>query len=124
MSRIGVEYFETTAGNFKDREDLVEDFFGMFNRYLRKAPAIVAEAPTLEFTLQLCPAIVTKVRQEALESIMAFVEEACSAVADYIGDEDVTSSRLTCGRVLEPYVLKIVPELLSATFELLAHVPW
>merc|ERR1712187_926919 len=61
---------------------------------------------------------------EELESIMAFVEEACSAVADYIGDEDVTSSRLACGKVLKPYVLKIVPELISATFELIAQVPW
>merc|ERR1719272_2137688 len=54
--------------------ELVEDFYGMFERYLRYAPMIVLEAPTLPATLQLWHAVIFVQQKDAIEAIIAFIE--------------------------------------------------
>ena len=57
-----------------DNADLVEDFFGMFGRYVRHLSHIVFECPTLRPALDLgCECMFTPCR-ESVESIFAFVE--------------------------------------------------
>merc|ERR1719272_711503 len=54
--------------------ELVEDFYGMFERYLRYAPTIVLEAPTLPPTLLLWNAVIFVQQKDAVEAIIAFIE--------------------------------------------------
>lgn len=123
-SGTALQHFETLGGDFKERTELIEDFFGMFTRYTRKAPLIVSQAPTLAPTLQLCSAVIGGMHRDAIESVSAFVEEACGAVADNIKSEGVGEDRLAFGKAVQPDLLKVAPDLVTTTFRIIANMPW
>merc|ERR1719272_1372426 len=64
--------------------ELVEDFYGMFERYLRYTPSIVLEAPTLPATLQLFHSVIFVQQKDAIEAIIAFIEAVLVLIAEAV----------------------------------------
>lgn len=115
--------------NARDRlegiTELVEDFYGMFERYLRYAPMIVLEAPTLAPTLQMWHIAIFVQQKDAIEAIIAFIEACFKLVAIGRKSErcfgDDKEARLA--QLLRPQVLQVCPGLVEAIFRLIAGVP-
>jgi len=105
--------------------ELVEDFYGMFERYLRYAPMIVLEAPTLPPTLQLWHDVIHVQQKDAIEAVVAFVEAVLSLIAEShkanlrFADE----RKVRHGQLLRPHALQVGPGLVVSIFKLIAGVP-
>jgi transportin-3 len=107
--------------------ELVEDFYGMFERYLRYAPTIVLEAPTLLPTLQLWCSVIFVQQKDAIEAIIAFIEavlghiaDACKPPSMYRGSDP---RKVQYGQQLQPLVVQVMPSFMEAIFRLIAGVP-
>jgi len=105
--------------------ELVEDFYGMFDRYLRYTPMIVLEAPTLQPTLQLWLEVIFVQQKDAIEAVIAFMEAVLALVAE--GSKPARGfsdeKRVRYGQLLRPHCLQVGPGLVLAIFKLMAGVP-
>merc|ERR1719383_1034611 len=93
----------------------------MFERYLRYAPAIVLEAPTLVPTLQLWQVAIFVQQKDAIEAIIAFIEAVLGLIAESNRGFAVEESNQ--GQLLKPMVLQIGAPFVEALFRLIASVP-
>eukprot|EP00434_Breviolum_minutum_P045358 symbB.v1.2.040645.t1/scaffold7404.1/size11455/1 len=105
--------------------ELVEDFFGMFERYLRFAPRIVLESPTLPPTMQMWSLAIFVQQKEAVEAIIAFIESVLSHIAETskLGHRYCDESKAKIGQMLQPHALQVAPSFVQAIFRLIAGVP-
>eukprot|EP00932_Pfiesteria_piscicida_P002365 SRR837773.12301.p1 GENE.SRR837773.12301~~SRR837773.12301.p1 ORF type:complete len:512 (-),score=211.84 SRR837773.12301:4-1350(-) len=105
--------------------ELVEDFYGMFERYLRYVPMIVLEAPTLAPAMQLWLRAIFVQQKDAIEAVVAFVEAVHSLIAESVKASQRFSDekRLRQGQMLRPHALVVGPGLVLAIFRLIAQVP-
>lgn len=110
LSNTGLQCLIAATDRLQEITELVEDFYGMFERYLRYAPMIVLEAPTLSSTLQLWHVVIFVQQKDAVEAIIAFIEAVLTLVAD-------RSHRM------RPRVLEVCPGFVQALFKLVAQVP-
>lgn len=114
-------------GQMENITELVEDFYGMFERYLRYAPTIVLEAPTLPSTLQLWHSVISVQQKDAIEAIIAFIEAVLCLVADAVkatqGGRYADPRRAQYGQQLRPHVVTVMPGFMEAIFRLIAGVP-
>mmetsp|Transcript_74396 Transcript_74396/g.162718 ORF Transcript_74396/g.162718 Transcript_74396/m.162718 type:complete len:954 (+) Transcript_74396:85-2946(+) len=105
-----------------DMCELVEDFYGMFERYLRYAPTIVLEAPTLQPTLQLLLDVILVQQKDAIEAVFAFMEASLNCIAESV-KPSLGDGRASHGQRLRPHVLQMAPNLVLRTFQVVAQVP-
>lgn len=103
--------------------ELVEDFYGMYERYLRYAPMIVLEAPTLQPALELWCSVIFVQQKDAVEAIIAFIEAVLNLVVSANNSGGYSDVTLQHGRLLEPKVRAVVPSFVQALFALMAQVP-
>lgn len=112
----------------EDITELVEDFYGMFERYFRYVPSIVLEAPTLPPTLQLLQSVIYVQQKDAIEAIIAFLEAVLERIAEATRAANnnqtyIDARRVQHGQQLHPHVLQVSPGLMEAIFRLMAGVP-
>ncbi|CAE8695430.1 unnamed protein product, partial [Polarella glacialis] len=125
LSSIGLQCLMSAGDRLQEITELVEDFYGMFERYLRYAPMIVLEAPTLPPTLQLWNVVIFVQQKDAVEAIIAFIEAVLGLVAEVskanrrAGDE----RKAHYGQMLRPHVMQVAPGFVEALFRLIAGVP-
>lgn len=113
-------------GTLENITELVEDFYGMFERYLRYAPGIVLEAPTLMPTLQLWHSVIFVQQKDAIEAIIAFIEAVLACIAEAVKAENqryCEQRKAQQGAHLRPLVVQVMPGLMEALFRLIAGVP-
>jgi len=105
--------------------ELVEDFYGMFERYLRYAPMIVLEAPTLPPTLALWHDVIFVQQKDAIEAVIAFMEAVLALIAEsHKPDPRFADERkVRHGQLLRPHALQVGPGLVVSVFKLIAGVP-
>lgn len=121
LSGTGLQCLARDQSRLEEITELVEDFYGMYERYLRYAPMIVLESPTLIPALQLWPQVIFVQQKDAIEAVIAFIEAVLQMVAPPRPYADET--QLQHGKLLRPKVLEIMPVFLEALFKLMAHVP-
>lgn len=125
LSSTALQCLIAARDHLEEITELVEDFYGMFERYLRYAPMIVLEAPTLPPTLQLWHAAIFVQHKDAIEAIIAFVEAVLGLIAEgakpnlRYADE----RKVRYGALLRPHALQVGPGFVEAIFRLIAGVP-
>lgn len=121
LSGTAFQVLSNNVSKLEEITELVEDFYGMFERYLRYAPMVVLGAPTLPNALQLCVPAIFVQQKDAMEAIIAFIEAVFNLVAEANRNRQCEKTRF--GQILRPHVLAIAPDLLKAIFQLIAQVP-
>lgn len=121
LSSTGLSFLMAAQDRLHEITELVEDYYGMFERYLRYAPAIVLEAPTLVPTLQLWQVAIFVQQKDAIEAIIAFIEAVLGLIAESNRGFAVEESNQ--GQLLKPMVLQIGAPFVEALFRLIASVP-
>jgi len=102
--------------------ELVEDFYGMFERYLRYAPQIVLEAPTLVPTMQFWHVVIFVQQKDAIEAFVAFIEGVLGLIADS-NKGFAADKKAQYGMQLRAHGIQVCPGLVEAIFRLIAQVP-
>jgi len=125
LSGIGLQCLIASESKLEEITELVEDFFGMFERYLRFAPTIVINAPTLLPTLRLWSVVIFVQQKEAVEAVIAFIESVFSHIAETkkVGRRFVDEQKASIGQMLQPHALQVAPCFVEAVFKLIAVVP-
>merc|ERR1712107_31566 len=115
LSSIGLQCLSMARdrGELETITELVEDFYGMFDRYLRYAPTIVLEAPTLPATLQLWHQVIFVQQKDSIEAIIAFIETVMSLLGDAVkaaqGRSYGDARRAQYGQQLRTHVVQVMP---------------
>ncbi|CAE7731438.1 Tnpo3 [Symbiodinium sp. CCMP2592] len=125
LSGIGLQCLIASESKLEEITELVEDFFGMFERYLRFAPTIVINAPTLLPTLRLWSVVIFVQQKEAVEAVIAFIESVFSHIAETkkVGRRFVDEQKASIGQMLQPHAMQVAPGFVEAVFKLIAVVP-
>ncbi|CAE7247094.1 Tnpo3, partial [Symbiodinium natans] len=125
LSGIGLQCLINSESKLEEITELVEDFFGMFERYLRFAPTIVLHAPTLLPTLRLWSVVIFVQQKEAVEAVIAFIESVFSHIAETkkVGRRYMDEHKASIGQMLQPHALQVAPVFVEAVFKLIAGVP-
>jgi transportin-3 len=113
LSSTALQRLHASLGQLEEITELVEDFYGMFERYLRYAPMIVLNAPTLLPTLALWDKVIFVQQNDAIEAVIAFIEAVLRHCADGKGYREQ----------LGPQVIQVCPGFVDAIFRLIAQVP-
>jgi len=121
LSGTGLQCLAQAQNCLEEITELVEDFYGMYERYLRYAPMIVLESPTLLPALMLWPQVIFVQQKDAIEAVIAFIEAVFQMVSPPRGYEDET--KLQHGKILRQKVLEVAPGFVEALFKLMAQVP-
>jgi len=125
LSSTALQCLVNARDRLEEITELVEDFYGMFERYLRYAPIIVLEAPTLPPTMQLWIAVIFVQQKDAIEAVIAFIEAVfhliaeCNKPMQRFADE----RKVKYGTQLRPHALQVGAGFLEAIFKLVAGVP-
>ncbi|PHJ20240.1 transportin [Cystoisospora suis] len=102
--------------------DLVEDCYGMMNRYIRYCPLLVSLSPqTIQQALTVARVGVYVQQKEAAQVVFIFLDSCtyfcgCDGVT---GEEEVRS----LSNAVKPVVLEFLPVLIEEVFRLLATAP-
>jgi len=124
LSSTALQRLANAHDHLEEIAELAEDFYGMFERYLRYAPNIVLGAPTLGPTLQLWHVVIFIQQKEAVEAIIAFIEAVLYLIADSSrGHRQMDEKACSHGAQLRPHVLQVCPGLVESIFKLIAGVP-
>mmetsp|Transcript_55633 Transcript_55633/g.156624 ORF Transcript_55633/g.156624 Transcript_55633/m.156624 type:complete len:979 (+) Transcript_55633:47-2983(+) len=125
LSSTALQCLINAADRLEEITELVEDFYGMFERYLRYAPMIVLEAQTLAPTLQLWHRVIFVQQKDAIEAIIAFIEAVLGLCAESLKPVGryTESRRAQHGQLLRPHVQLVCPGFVEAIFKLIAGVP-
>jgi len=127
LSRIGLQCLMAAQNRLETITELVEDYFGMFDRFLRHVPMIILEAPTLAPTLQMWQVVIFVQQKDAIEAIVAFIEAVLENVAEACGAKHgrypVEEAKLRYGQVLRTHVAPVMPGFVEAVVRLIANVP-
>jgi len=103
-------------------DELIEDLFGLVERYLRFCPAIVVKSPAIAHVFRiLVPAFGTMKRRESVDAVSAFVEQIYSGdwthslgSMEAVRNEDVMNVRRALG--------ELAPALICQLFDLIVNV--
>jgi len=97
----------------------------MFERYMRYAPMIVLQAPTLPHALQFCNFAVFVQQKDSIEAVVAFIESIYGIVAECAngGQAGADPQKMQQAQLLHQHVVKVSPELVQAIFQLMAGLP-
>eukprot|EP00928_Gymnodinium_smaydae_P009867 TRINITY_DN13693_c0_g1_i1.p1 TRINITY_DN13693_c0_g1~~TRINITY_DN13693_c0_g1_i1.p1 ORF type:complete len:950 (+),score=239.04 TRINITY_DN13693_c0_g1_i1:119-2968(+) len=125
LSTTGLQCLVAKRDRLEEITELVEDFYGMFERYLRYCPMIVLEAPTLPATMQLWLAAIFVQQKDAIEAVIAFIEAVLHLIATAAKADQrfVDERRARHGQLLRPHALQVCPGFVEAIFRLIAGVP-
>ena len=105
--------------------ELIEDFYGMFERYVRYTPDIVLNAPTLMPALELCTKAVFVVQKDAVDATFAFLEAIYYQAYPDAQDQNQMSSEQFKQKLerVRPMLNQITPHCLRAVIKVLTEVP-
>jgi transportin-3 len=124
LSSTALQCLAAAQNRLEEITELVEDFYGMFERYLRYAPMIVLESPALAPTLQMWNLVIFVQQKDAIEAVIAFIEAVLSLVAETAKpNQNVNKPKVQHGALLRPHALQVSPGLVEAIFKLIAGVP-
>lgn len=125
LSSHALQCLVAAHDHLEEITELVEDFYGMFERYLRYCPMIVLEAPSLPPTLQLWHKVIFVQQKDAIEAIICFIEAVLALVAEGVnsGQRFADEKKVRLGQLLRPHVLQVCPAFVEAVFSLIAGVP-
>jgi len=132
LSGAGMQCFVAAIGGDRldDMTELVEDFFGMFERYLRFAPSIVLEAETLQPTLNLWVHVIFVQQKDAIEAVIAFIEAVMGIISEVKFCTGQAMTAFEANRFsnsqresLRLQVAQVAPFFVEAFFKLIAGVP-
>eukprot|EP00927_Polykrikos_kofoidii_P033794 TRINITY_DN28635_c0_g1_i1.p1 TRINITY_DN28635_c0_g1~~TRINITY_DN28635_c0_g1_i1.p1 ORF type:complete len:979 (+),score=168.99 TRINITY_DN28635_c0_g1_i1:417-2939(+) len=125
LSSHALQCLVTARDHLEDITELVEDFYGMFERYLRYCPLIVLEAPSLPATLQLWTAVIFVQQKDAIEAVIGFVLAVLGLVAEgnKAGQRYADEKKVRHGQALRGHALQVCPGFVEAIFALIAAVP-
>lgn len=125
LSNTALTVLMNSRDQLEELSELVEDFYGMFERFLRFAPTIVLEAPTLPAAMQLWHIAIFVQHQKTIEAIIAFIEAVFTAIAPSTRNAHRHSDdhRMIIGQKLRPHALTVGPGLVEAIVRLMAQVP-
>eukprot|EP00929_Paragymnodinium_shiwhaense_P119500 TRINITY_DN91410_c0_g1_i1.p1 TRINITY_DN91410_c0_g1~~TRINITY_DN91410_c0_g1_i1.p1 ORF type:complete len:963 (+),score=250.38 TRINITY_DN91410_c0_g1_i1:149-3037(+) len=125
LSATAIQVLNANVACLEHHTELVEDFYGLFERYMRFVPDIVVQAPTLMPMMQLWPAVIFVQQKEALEAIIALMEIILAAcLADSAGPMTFRDeSAAVRAQALRPTVVQVCPAFTDALFRLMAGVP-
>jgi transportin-3 len=126
LSSTGLQCLINARERLEEITELVEDFYGMFERYFRFAPMIVLEAPTLPPTLQLLTVMIFVQQKDAIEAVIAFIESVLGHIAECnkpMMNRRQDERKAQLGHLLRPHTLQVAPGLIEAIFKLIAIVP-
>jgi len=125
LSTTALQVLMNARDKLEQITELVEDFYGMFERYLRYVPMIVLEAATLQPTMQLWLEVIFVQQKDAIDAVIAFIEAVFSLVAE--GSQPsgrfADEKKVRHGQLLRPQALQVGPRLVVAIFKLIAQVP-
>mmetsp|Transcript_5331 Transcript_5331/g.12828 ORF Transcript_5331/g.12828 Transcript_5331/m.12828 type:complete len:967 (-) Transcript_5331:50-2950(-) len=127
LSRIGYQCLMAAQNQLENLTELVEDYFGMFDRFLRHVPPIILEAPTLAPTLQMWQLVIFVQQKDAIEAIVAFIEAVLEIVAEACGTKQgrfpMDHPKMQHGQLLRTHVAPVMPGFVEAVMRLIANVP-
>jgi len=123
LSGVGLQTLLNAKDKLEEVTELVEDYHGMFERYLRYVPMIVLNAPTLLPTLQLWHLMIFVQQKDASEAVIAFVESILGHVAEANKERRCDERKAEIGRMMRPHVIQVCPGFVEALFKLIANVP-
>jgi transportin-3 len=103
-------------------DELIEDLFGLVERYLRYCPGIVIKSPAITEVFRIIvPAFSTMKRRETIEAVSAFVEQIYSGdwthslgSMEHVRNEDVVAVRRA--------LTELAPVLICQLFDLIVQV--
>lgn len=122
LSATGLQCLVAHREKLEEVTELVEDFYGMFERYLRYAPMIVLESPALPATLQLWHAVIFVQQKDAIEATIALIESVMTNIAE-TNKPNPHMQKARHGALLRPHGLQVSPGLVEAIFRLIVGVP-
>lgn len=123
LSGTGLQVLSQKKDQLEELTELVEDFYGMHERYLRYAPMIVLEAPTLGPALQLWLDVIFVQQKDAIEAVIAFIEAVLGLVGSANAGFGDSPQHVQRGQILRPQLAQVAPGLLAAIFKLIVGVP-
>jgi hypothetical protein len=111
--------FQASADN---TDELIEDLFGLIERYLRFCPAIVIKSPAMSAVFRvLVPALAVIKRRETIEAVSAFIEQIYSGdwthslgSMEHVRNEDVVAVRRA--------LTELAPIIVCQLFDLIVQV--
>merc|ERR1719330_1262036 len=84
---------------------------------------IVLKAPTLLPTLQMWHEVIFVQQKDAIEAVIAFMEQVFGLVAESNQPMFAEERRVQQGQLLRPHALQVGPGLVVAIFKLIIGVP-
>lgn len=128
LSQTALTVISNSQSRLEEITELVEDFFGMFERFLRFAPTIVLEAPTLPHVMQLWHIAIFVQQKESVEAIIAFIEAVFSLIAAASNpsrghNRPSDQSKMAIGQRLRAHAVVVGPGFVEALMKLIASVP-
>lgn len=109
LSMTALKVLQSTQ-NLESEAELIEDFFGMINRFLRNAPGIVFRFPALELAMETCLNCIFVQQKDAIDAIISLVESLFDCSQE-------------CPPELHQLLFKMSPILVRRIFEMLERVP-
>jgi hypothetical protein len=97
------------AGNCDDITEVVEDYYGMSERYIRHCPGIIFASDQLIPTLQILPTVLRVIQRDAVEAVHAFTVSFFKVARR---NEHV-----------KPKAMEIGPQIVETIFRVILSVP-
>jgi len=113
LSQLGLATLTELAGNHNNiahLSEVIEDYFGMHNRFLKHAPDIVFQCPLFSNSLEMCIRCMRVEQKEAVEAIFGLID--CLYELGVKRPNDLTH-----------HLLSFTPHCLSKLFEIQEGVP-
>jgi hypothetical protein len=109
LSKIALGILQQNAGRLDEITEVVEDYYGMSERYIRHCPGIIFASDQLVPTLQLLPAVLRVIQRDAVEAVHAFTVSFYKYARRY---EHVKAQAMQIG-----------PQIVETVFRVILSVP-
>jgi hypothetical protein len=123
LSGSTFQILASNQGRLEETAELVEDFYGMFEKYLRHTPKAVLEAPMLQPALKLCSVAIHVQHKDAMLAIVAFIESVFGLVVSCNPAGSVEPNKMMQRQMLQPHVVQTSGELAISVFQMIGKVP-
>jgi len=117
LTAIALEILHANGQRLEEVTEVLEDFYGMTERYLRYCPQVVLLGPHLTRTLQLLPAAVLVIQRDAIEAVFAFVSTFLTAAGKVEATADPAMLHV------RTQALELAPRIVEGLFRTILHVP-
>lgn len=114
LSTIAVGLLQRKQSQLIDVVEVIEDYYGMSERYLRYCPTIVLESGNLTATLVALPLVLQIFQRDAQEAVVAFVTQFFTAC---------TKGGVPCSPQVQQQALEVAPQVVTTLFRVLLAVP-